>query len=205
MSAAVHRLERHAFSVSRLLEFCSQRELTAQTGHDPDDWPAVIVKESADNGLDACEEANIAPAIAVSVSTATGEISIVDNGPGIPADTVAGILNYSSRTSSREAYCSPSRGAQGNALKTLIAMGFALSGERGETVIEARGAAHRILFTVDSLRQEPRISHEIGTSSVKIGTALRLKWPDSAFAQSSRRRRSGFYKSSATTAGSTRI
>ena len=32
---------RTTFSTSRLLEFCSQKELTAQTGHEPDDWPLV--------------------------------------------------------------------------------------------------------------------------------------------------------------------
>src|SRR4051812_16440289 len=140
------RLAREAFRTSRLLEFCSQRELIAQTGHEASDWPAVIVKEATDNGLDACEEAGIAPQIMVSVSTETGEITVIDNGPGVPADTVTGILDYSSRTSSREAYCSPSRGAQGNALKTFVAVPFALSGERGQTIIEAQGLAHRIVF-----------------------------------------------------------
>jgi hypothetical protein len=61
------------------------------------------------------------------------------------------------RVGSREAHVSPNRGAQGNALKTLLAMPFALDGERGETVIEAGGAAHRIAFAVDRIRQEPKI------------------------------------------------
>lgn len=42
------------------------------------------------------------------------EITITDNGPGIPAETVAGILDFAVRVSSREAYASPTRGAQGN-------------------------------------------------------------------------------------------
>ena len=88
------RLNRETFRTSRLLEFCSQKELVAQTGHEVDDWPVVILKEAVDNAIDACEEADIAPDIAVKVSTATGEIAISDNGPGIPNDTIAGILDY---------------------------------------------------------------------------------------------------------------
>ena len=58
-------------------------------------------------------------------------IVIDDNGGGIPAETVAGIVDYSTRTSSREAYCSPTRGAQGNALKTILAMAFASMASSG--------------------------------------------------------------------------
>ena len=117
-----------AFKTSRLLDFIGERELTAQIGHQADLWPLVCLKECLDNALDAAEEAEIAPEVRVEVSTTPGEarITVADNGPGIPAETVADILDYSTRTSSREAYSSPCRGAQGNALKTLCAMGFAL-------------------------------------------------------------------------------
>ena len=48
-------LERATFTTSRLLDFFSEKELTAQTGHGPAQWPLVILKELADNALDACE------------------------------------------------------------------------------------------------------------------------------------------------------
>lgn len=83
MSPPVTRLERATFRTSRLLDFASSKELTAQTGHPPEDWPLVVVKELLDNALDACEEAGIAPEIAVRVG-AHG-ISVIDNGPGLPA------------------------------------------------------------------------------------------------------------------------
>lgn len=47
---------------SRLLEFCSQKELVLQTGHSVDQWPLVLVKVLFDNALDAAEEAGTAPA-----------------------------------------------------------------------------------------------------------------------------------------------
>src|SRR5204862_6857396 len=80
--------------------------------------------------------------------------------PRYPPGTITSVLDYSVRVSSREAYCSPTRDAQGNALKTLIAMPFALDGASGEVLIETKGIRHQIRFDVDHLRQEPRILHE---------------------------------------------
>jgi hypothetical protein len=59
-------------------------------------------------------------------------------------------------------------------------MPFALDGAAGETVIEAREAAHRITFAVDHVRQEPKITRTNGASPVKIGTRVTILWPDSA-------------------------
>jgi len=153
-------LQRVAFKTSRLAEFVGVRELTAQTGHPPQDWPLVILKELVDNALDECEEAEIAPEISVRVSTDQGEITVSDNGRGMPAETLCDILDYSSRTSSREAYVSPTRGAQGNALKTLLAMPRALHGSSGTIIVEARDERHTITCRVDQLRQEPVIDHQ---------------------------------------------
>ena len=75
---------------------------------------------------------------------------------------------------------SPTRGAQGNALKTILAMGFALDGDLGETTIESQGVAHRIAFSIDPIRQEPRIVRGCEDSLVKSGTRLAVFWPISA-------------------------
>jgi DNA topoisomerase VI subunit B len=150
----------------------------AQTGQAIEDWPLVILKELVDNALDAAEEAGIAPEIDINVSTDPGKISIADNGPGIPPQTVRDVLDYSYRVSSREAYASPTRGAQGNALKTLIAMPFALHGKIGTTIIEAQGSRHTITFRVDQLRQEPAINRHLAASPRKKGTSVTVDWPD---------------------------
>ena len=60
-TSAATKLHRTAFRTSRLLDFCSRKELIAQTGHQPDDWPLVVLKELIDNALDACEEGGTAP------------------------------------------------------------------------------------------------------------------------------------------------
>jgi hypothetical protein len=180
------KLTRVPFTVSRLTDFCTRRELAYQTGHDVYDWPLVALKELVDNSLDACEEAEIAPVISISVSDHS--IMITDNGPGIPTKTIEGILDYSIRVSSREAYVSPTRGAQGNALKTILAMGYVLDEHHGEnasgkTIIEANGIAHHIAFTVDHINQEPKITHTTERSSLTGGTRITVTLPPFQYAE----------------------
>ncbi len=105
------KLERKTFTTSRQMEFLSGKELKAQTGHDDHEWPLVILKELMDNALDACEEAGITPEIDVRVDERG--IQVADNGPGIPPDVVKGILDFDTRTSSREAYVAPDRVPKG--------------------------------------------------------------------------------------------
>jgi hypothetical protein len=57
--------------VSRLMEFCSERELQNQIGHSIDGWPLVVGKEAMDNALDACEDGEVAPDITVIVDPDT--------------------------------------------------------------------------------------------------------------------------------------
>ena len=94
MKSAKKRLIRVPFKVSRLMEFCTRRELVNQTGHQESEWPLVVLKEGVDNALDAAEDAEIAPVVSITVKGNT--ISIKDNGPGIPAETIKGILDYAS-------------------------------------------------------------------------------------------------------------
>jgi hypothetical protein len=80
------KLTRVAFKVSRLMEFCSERELQNQTGHSIYDWPLVVGKEGMDNALDACEETEVAPEITIIVDS--GTIIIQDNARGIDTETI---------------------------------------------------------------------------------------------------------------------
>ena len=177
------KLTRVAFRVSRLMEFCTRRELQNQTGHGVQEWPLVVLKELMDNALDAAEEAEVAPVISITVEPEL--IVIEDNAGGIETSTIKSILDYSIRVSSREAYVSPTRGAQGNALKTVLAMGYVLERECqdknteavGVTIIEFRGLEHRIEFRVDHVNNEPRITHTTAPSPVKTGTRIMIRWP----------------------------
>ena len=176
------KLTRVAFRVSRLMEFCTMKELQNQTGHSWHEWPLVVLKELTDNALDACEEIEIAPVLSITVKA--GSIIIQDNGGGIGTSTIKSILDYTVRVSAREAYTAPTRGAQGNALKTILAMGYVLDRRRqdgpeavGETVFETRGVAHRVQFRVDHINNEPRITHTTSPSTLTVGTRVTVRWP----------------------------
>jgi hypothetical protein len=178
------KLTRVAFRVSRLMEFCTKRELQNQTGHAVYDWPLAVGKEILDNALDACEEAEVAPVISIAVEP--GSISIQDNADGFEADTIESILDYTIRVSAREAYVSPTRGAQGNALKTILAMGYVLDRDAGSdadaagvTLIETHGRKHRIEFRVDHINNQPKIAHTVTPSEINIGTKITIEWPTS--------------------------
>jgi hypothetical protein len=65
-------LGRTTFRTSRLLDFCSRKELIAQTGHREDQWPLVTLKELVDNALGARKDAAVAPVVSVIVDLNTG-------------------------------------------------------------------------------------------------------------------------------------
>jgi DNA topoisomerase VI subunit B len=182
-------LKRTTFKTSREMDFFSKKELVTQTGHIVDEWPLVILKELIDNALDACEEGDIAPVIEVSAD-ATG-ITILDNGPGLPEDTLQGAIDFTSRTSNREAYVSPCRGAQGNALKTILPMARVADPEHGQLIIETLGKRHTIRCGCDPISQRAVVHHDIVdlpkcknrasrkstiNQALSCGTSIRIEW-----------------------------
>lgn len=184
--ASPPRLERVTFKTSREMDFFSEKELVTQTGHEITDWPLVIVKELIDNALDACEEADVAPVIHVTAD-ACG-IGVRDNGPGLPDETLKGALDFTVRASNREAYVAPDRGAQGNALKTLIPMPRVLDPDGGRFVVEAHGKRHAIRCAADPISQRAVIHDDVAEckklaperrrkkQAFSAGTEMRIEW-----------------------------
>jgi DNA topoisomerase VI subunit B len=172
--------ERKTFRTSRLADFASISELIKQTGQPPENWPLTIFKELADNAADEAEEAGIAPVIKVVVTD--NSISVADRGRGMKPAVVKSLIDYAVTTSSRAAYVSPSRGQQGNALQSILPMGFALApdhAEDAEVIIESQGKAHLIRFAVDPVRLTPVVTRREEPSAVKTGTRVTVRWPDS--------------------------
>src|SRR4029434_5487554 len=135
-------LARTTFETSRLLEFFSEKELQMQIGHPKDAWLIALAKELIDNGLDACETANVAPEIEVVVEN--NSIAVQDNGPGLPEKTLKRSLDYLVRVSDKAFYISPTRGQLGNALKCVYAAPFVVNGEIGRVDVATGGLATTI-------------------------------------------------------------
>jgi hypothetical protein len=177
----MHSLQREAFLTSRAMDFATDKGLTTQTGHPKEDWPLVVLKELIDNGLDACEEARVSPRITVTIED--DFILVEDNGRGLPPKIVEGLLDFDYRVSTKAHYVTPTRGAQGNALKTVLAIPFVLSGNASVVEIAAAGHRHHIRFSVDPLRQELDGAHDSESDeTVKNGTSVKILWPPEAIA-----------------------
>ena len=144
------KLHRTTFEVSRASEYFDARQLSALTGVGQTEFASVCLKELVDNALDASETAGARPEVAIDVRTEQDIIGLTvsDNGPGIPPEVVHKVLDYSVRVSDKAAYRSPTRGAQGNALKTVIGIPYAL-GSREPLVVRACGVRHSIAPWVD--------------------------------------------------------
>jgi DNA topoisomerase VI subunit B len=182
----MQKLERTTFETSRSAEYFDARQLSTLTGVAQHEFASVCLKELIDNALDACETAGVAPEVGVEVGTEEVideggcwahphgllRISVSDNGPGIPPQTVRKVLNFDTRTSDKAAYRSPTRGAQGNALKTVIGIPYAL-GRAEPLVITARGLRHEIRPWVDPAG-EVRISHQEVPVPEAVGTKVSL-------------------------------
>ena len=170
--------ERKTFRTSRLADFASVSELIKQTGHPPENWPLVIVKELVDNALDEAEKAGTAPEI---------EIDVTDNSdhrrrpwPGHRAcrGQVAGRLCVPHVVPRR--LCLPdARPARQRAAKHPP-MGFALApdhAEDAEVLIESREGPP------DPLRRRPGAPdpgrQPRSRQTVKTGTRVTVRWPNS--------------------------
>ncbi|MDP9457786.1 MAG: ATP-binding protein [Actinomycetota bacterium] len=172
------KLHRTTFESSRAGEYFDARQLSALTGVPQGEFASVCLKELIDNSLDACETSGVAPEVEVEVEQAGGllRLSVSDNGSGIAPEVVRKVLDYSVRVSDKAAYRSPTRGAQGNALKAIIGIPYAL-GSREPVVVVARGVRHTIRRWVDPAG-EVRISHTEAPVEDVAGTRVSLEIPE---------------------------
>ena len=69
---------------------------------------------------------------------------------GIKAETVADICDFTVLVSDKARYRGPTRGAQGNAFKTLLGIPYAL-GVTKPVVIESAGVHHELLVSIDQI------------------------------------------------------
>ncbi len=169
-----HKLDRQRLSTSRLLDFVSEKELTLQCGFGLEDWPLVAVKELHRQRPGRLRGAGHRPGRSPSRSHESTRSPSPITATGIPPDVVDRLLDFSIRVSSREAYVAPDRGAQGNALKTIVAMPFVLDGEEGRVDIVGGGVQNEISFAVDRIAAAP--GREVSRFE-KIGSLVRIHWP----------------------------
>jgi hypothetical protein len=112
---------REALATSRQTEYFTEQGLRTLTNTDPSQWNFVIFKELLDNALDAVNELE---GKIISITHTPGFLAVIDNGPGIPEDELDKIFDFNVYLSSKRDFRTPTRGYQGNALKTVIGIAY---------------------------------------------------------------------------------
>jgi DNA topoisomerase VI subunit B len=167
------------FSESTHNDFFTVNGLQSSTGQTSCDFGNVVLKELIDNALDACESAGIEPRVnVVAEYTDNGQMVLIvsDNGAGLDGAIVEKILDFDIRTSDKAAYKSPTRGAQGNALKTIFGIPTALGG--GLVTIESKGLRHEISFNVSQSGLNVETLHNVTPIIESIGTTVKVLMPE---------------------------
>ena len=170
-------VKRTVFATPRAAEFLELRALQAQTGQPVEAFGHVVVKELLDNALDAAETAGRAPIIDIGTRT-DDEVTFVtvsDNGAGITPATVADLCDFTMLVSDKARYRGPARGAQGNALKTLLGIPYALDVTE-PVIIESAGIRHELQVSVDRVG-DVVVTHETTASDRAVGTSVTVPLP----------------------------
>ncbi|MCI4336397.1 MAG: DNA topoisomerase VI subunit B [Thermoplasmata archaeon] len=124
----------------------------------------TTVKEAVDNALDACEEAQVLPDIAVEIAkegTDRLKVTVTDNGPGIlkkEISNVFGRLLYGSRFHANR----QSRGQQGIGISAAVLYAGLTTARpaRITSKVEEEEAAHVVELLLDTQKNLPRIVAE---------------------------------------------
>jgi DNA topoisomerase VI subunit B len=149
------------------------------TGQGEGKFADVVAKELFDNGLDACETSGVAPEITLAVEEQFSGgvvITVSDNASGIPQDTMHGALDFDVLVSDKAAYRSPTRGAQGNALKTIFGIPHAL-GSLEPVVVEAKGTRHEARVWKDPAGQLRVQCDDTALEALRSGTSVTAHVP----------------------------
>ncbi len=110
---------REVLETSRQVEYFNTDGLRTLTGLDESFWDFAILKELLDNALDAINETINKR---VRIHFENDKLAIYDSGSGIPEQVLDTIFDFEKYVSSKRFFKTPTRGFQGNALKTVIAI-----------------------------------------------------------------------------------
>lgn len=175
---AQHELKRGHYALSLASDFLDTEGLSKLTGQSHRRFADVIMKELVDNAIDACESAKAEPVVGIDVKFTSEDVTIriSDVGRGISAETLRSMLDFDSRTSDKSVYHSPTRGQQGNGLKTVLGIPYALGG-RKPVVIESRGLRHEIRLYKTLVNSVECEYSEPSASPVTVGTSVTVCIP----------------------------
>lgn len=141
----------------------------------------TIVHELVTNSLDACEEAGILPEIEVGISELGPEyyeISVTDNGPGIPEDKLASAMGKL-LAGTKFHRLVQTRGQQGIGVSGIILLSQMTTGKPTKIISGTnKGKAVSIEISIDSKTNTPKVASKHYLDNKYRGLAIRCKFKD---------------------------
>lgn len=180
--------QRRFHTDSRARENFTEDGLKTLTGQSARNWGRYVVKELVDNALEAVERgATPDPRVQVSVDVAgrgrrrhLREVTVADNGNGIPHDRVEKIADTTAFGGTKRHYTLPTRGTQGNALMTIV--GIQHLAEGGPLVIATGGRRYELRVDGNTISRTPDVTvNETApqTEWADRGTVVRVTFGES--------------------------
>lgn len=141
----------------------------------------TIIHELVTNSLDACEEAGILPDIEVSISELGQEyyeISVVDNGPGIPEDKLASAMGKL-LAGTKFHRLVQTRGQQGIGVSGIILLSQMTTGKPTKLISgTTKGKTISMEMSIDSKTNTPKVSEKHYLENKFRGLAVKCKFKD---------------------------
>jgi len=141
----------------------------------------TIIHELVTNSLDACEEAGILPEIEVSISELGSEyyeISVVDNGPGIPEDKLASAMGKL-LAGTKFHRLVQTRGQQGIGVSGIILLSQMTTGKPTKLISGTnKGKTVSMEISIDSKTNTPKVSDKHYLENKFKGLAIKCKFKD---------------------------
>jgi DNA topoisomerase VI subunit B len=142
-------IDRRFHRDTRVSENFSKDRLETLTGQPSGDWGRYVVKELVDNALEAAEQADHdEPAVSLSLNVeAQGRrayarrVTVANNGPDFDRETLKQITDVTEFGGTKRHYALPTRGAQDNALMTILGIQYLADG--GPLTITSGGRTYK--------------------------------------------------------------
>lgn len=141
----------------------------------------TIIHELVTNSLDACEEAGILPEIEVKISEIGEEfyeISVLDNGPGIPENKIGSALGKL-LAGTKFHRLVQTRGQQGIGVSGIILFSQITTGKPTKVISgTSKEKAVSLEITIDSKTNSPKITNKVYLEKKFRGTAIKAKFKE---------------------------
>jgi hypothetical protein len=177
-----------AFSFNREFDFVRMDGLRRMTGRPAHEWDFYIIKELIDNALDADEEiwrkdVEQYPKLKIRVEYAANQLFVeVSNRSIFPASLIPQIFVTQQYTSRKAFIKSMTRGALGNALKTLLGIPYVLrnrvandwSPDQKPLVIICAGKEYLPIYRIDMIEQNITFEFSEQPHKQTDGTTIKI-------------------------------